>query len=152
LEKLDLYIILFTPIATIIGGIIIFVTGQIILKFVIDPILELNRLRGEIAHSLIYYANIYSNTSPIYTDLTEDARFRNEVQENFRKLGSQLCPKASIIPWFNIWELLRIVPKFQDVMEATSQLIGLSNSVHDVNVNFNRSRREKIQTLLKIKV
>lgn len=148
----ELFKIFQTPGLTILGGVIIFVIGQIILRFIIEPILELNRIRGEIAYSLIFYANVYRNARPEYTDLREDTKMRDDVQKIFREQASRLCPKASIIPWFKIWELLKIVPKFQNVTAAAEELIGLSNSIHDVKMEFNGIRREKIANLLDLKI
>ncbi len=48
---------------TVLSGVTVYVAGQIFVKFVIDPIQEFRKLTGEIGHSLIYYANVYSNTS-----------------------------------------------------------------------------------------
>jgi len=152
LELSKLFEIFLTAALTIIGGVIIFVTGQLILRFIVEPIQDLNRLRGEIAYSLIFYSNVYMNVPPPYTDLSEDNKSRDEVQKIFRQLASQLCPKINIIPWSTAWGMLQIVPKFQNVTLATTELIGLSNSIHAVNVDFNRIRREKIETLLNIKI
>lgn len=141
-----------TIVLTIIGGVVIFVVGQLVLKFVIEPIQDLNRLRGEIVYSLMFYSNVYMNAPPSYTDLREDNQTRDKVQNIFRQLASQLCPKASMIPWFGIWYRLKIVPEFENIKLAKTELIGLSNSIHDVNVELNKIRREKIQELLNVKI
>lgn len=137
---------------TIIGGVSIFVTGQIIVRFIIDPIHELNKLKGSIAYSLIFYSDIYMNPPPAFTVLGDEIKKRDEVQKVFREQASQLCPKASIIPWYKIWELLRIIPKSQNVISAASELIGLSNSIHRVDIDSNNMRRKKIAKLLNIKI
>jgi hypothetical protein len=150
LEQLELFKIFLTSSLTIIGGVTIFVIGQIILRFIIEPILELNKLRGEIAFSLIFYANVYINP-PANLVFPEDRKLLDNIQEVLRKLASQLCPRASVIPLFKIWELLKIVPNFDNFAAATTELIGLSNSIHEPNVDFNKIRREKIKKLLNIK-
>ena len=47
--------IVLTSSRTILGGIVVFVVGQVITKFVIEPMHERSKLIGEIANSLIYY-------------------------------------------------------------------------------------------------
>jgi len=150
LEKLELFKIFLTSGLTITGGVLIFVLGQMILKFVIEPIHEFNKLKGEIAYSLVFYANVYMNVPLSYTDLSEDRQDRDKAQQVFRGLASQLCPRARIIPWLKIWESLKFVPKYKNIIEATKDLIGLSNSIHEVTTNVNRMRRERIEAHLNI--
>jgi hypothetical protein len=157
LEKYELYRIFLTSGLTILGGVLIFVVSQIVLKFVLEPIYDLNKLRGEIAYSLMFYANVYMDSFPslagfITTNFGEDIKVRDNVQKIFREQASLLCPKASVIPWFKMWELLKIVPRYRDIAEATTELIGLSNSIHDKGMEFNKLRRDKIRKLLNIKI
>jgi hypothetical protein len=42
---------------TVLGGVFVFVVGQVIVKFFIEPFQERAKLLGEIAGSLIYYTN-----------------------------------------------------------------------------------------------
>ena len=136
---------------TIISGVLIFIIGQVLLKLIIEPIHELNQVRGDIADSLIYYANIYMNLPLAFTDLSE-AKKRDEAQKTFREESSRLCSKAHFISKFKIWELLGIVPKLQNMMDAAEELIRLSNSIHGGEANFNNISREKISSLLDIKL
>ena len=46
---------------TIFGGFVVFVLGQMTLKFLIEPIHSQAEITGQIAHSLIFYANLYGN-------------------------------------------------------------------------------------------
>lgn len=50
-----------TAALTISGSVLVLVTGQLIVRFVIDPIHDQKRHLGEIANALIFYANLYSN-------------------------------------------------------------------------------------------
>ena len=55
---------------TIIGGVTIYVVGEIILKFFIAPVNKLSLLIGKIFDSLDYYANVYTN--PLGKDESEE--------------------------------------------------------------------------------
>lgn len=57
------FVIIFT---TVVSGTLVFVVGQIILKFIIEPIHKQKEIIGEIADALIYYANLY--THPVFKD------------------------------------------------------------------------------------
>ncbi len=104
---------------TVLAGVSVFVVGQLFLRVVVDPIQELWKLTGEIAHSLIYYANVYSS-------LTAPDR-KEEAKVAFRDKAAQLQAKAYAIIWYSLWWLLRLTPKKSDVIESSRCLIALSN-------------------------
>jgi len=43
-------------------GVAIFVLGQVLLRFLVEPIQEQRRIIGEIASALVYLANIQDST------------------------------------------------------------------------------------------
>ena len=57
----ELWKIILTSSITIISGILIFVIGDFLKSLFVEPIHILRGLIGEIADSLVYHANIYSN-------------------------------------------------------------------------------------------
>ena len=46
---------------TVIIGVTVYASSQIVSKFLIEPIHKQDEIRGEIADSLAFYANIYCN-------------------------------------------------------------------------------------------
>ncbi|PXW88927.1 hypothetical protein C8R34_10676 [Nitrosomonas sp. Nm84] len=50
-----------TAFLTVLSGVITYVLGQLIVKLLIDPVQEMNKTIGQIAHSLIEYANVIAN-------------------------------------------------------------------------------------------
>ena len=96
MEKLELFKIFLTSGLTITGGVLIFVLGQMILKFVIEPIHEFNKLKGEIAYSLVFYANVYMNVPLSYTDLSEDRQDRDKAQQVFLDILGTMKQLTSI--------------------------------------------------------
>lgn len=137
--------ILITASSTLIGGVTIFTTGRIIEKFYIEPIHNFRSTVGEIAFSLIYYANIYSNAS------IGDPKIANEALDTLRKLASDLSSKSNSIPCYYLFSLLRIVPRLSDSKTACSNLIGLSNSYTGIDPKEIHERRTIVQKALKIK-
>ena len=82
---MDYYFI--TIFATVISGTLIFVIGQIILKFIIEPIHKQKEIIGEIADALIYYADVFSN--PAYEDESKNSR----MSEKRSFLGNRIFSK-----------------------------------------------------------
>lgn len=137
--------ILCTSCATLIGGIIIFVVGRTVEKFIIEPIQEYKKTLGSITYNLIYYANIYSNINSVSN---ED---KVEVSRAIRKLASELSAKTHQIAFYKTFSKLKVIPNYNNSMDAVGILIGFSNSLWNSEYSDINNRREKIEQLLKIK-
>jgi hypothetical protein len=168
----EIYKIILTSVLTIVGGVIVFVIGQMIVKFIIEPLNEQSKLIGEIANSLIFYANVgakveqyyyeqiknaYTQEEPAKTVLTE--RYKQILQNHWessdeaakilREQASKLIGLTNSIPFYKLWSLFKRFPKYDNIIKASSQLIEMSNSVHGEKSN---DRTHKIATLLNLKV
>ncbi|MEH1947986.1 MAG: hypothetical protein V7K77_13680 [Nostoc sp.] len=132
---------------TIISGIFVFILGQLALKLIIEPIQEFRKTLADIAFALIEYANIYSNPGCAGNEL------ENKASEELRKLSSRLNAQIYLIPGYtNISKLFKLPSKANRV-EATRELIGLSNGVFKSPidlVNTNLERAKKIRIILGI--
>jgi hypothetical protein len=143
----ELFKIVLTSSITVLSGILVYVVGRIIEKFFIEPIHEQFRLIGEIADSLIFYANVYSNPG---SQLIATEK-RDEASNVLRQQAGQLMARTYLIRWYKFWQFLRIVKKREDILEAHSNLIALSNSVHRGEPRENNSMRKEIEKRLGIK-
>lgn len=133
-----------TIFATVISGVLVFVLGQIMVKFVIDPIKELKEVFGEIQFSLIFHAQA------IYTPVG-DRDGEDVAQIVIRDLASKLRAKTEVIPWYSFFSRISkgFIPPRKNIMDASTQLIGLSNSVKkEDRSEINHDRVEKIGKLL----
>jgi len=115
--------------ATVISGVLIFVLGQLLLKLVIEPIQELKKEIALTLDSLIFHKDKISNPN---ANLKKDIL---EVSSILRKHSSNLEAKSSIIPLYDCWYKLRILPSKKNIKKATNKLIGLSNSLSPYNYN-----------------
>jgi len=142
---------------TIISAVTILVIGQLIIKFIIDPIRELKRVIGEIAHALIFYADVISNPSvPSFatfepTDRKQNNK-RDDAQKTLRQLSSSLMACVHSIPFYERLESVKIVVAKKDIYLVHKELMGLSNSVHTGLPSSNRTRRENIKRLLRLRI
>lgn len=170
----ELYKIILTSVLTIIGGMVVFVIGQMIVKFVIEPLNEQSKLIGEIATSLIFFANVgvgveqhyyeeikraYTYDEPAKSVLTKRYeqilqnhwRKSDEAAEILRQQASKLIGLTNSIPSYKLWSLLsKRFPKYPNIIKASSQLIGMANSTHRETSGNDRTR--KIAELLNLTV
>lgn len=139
---------------TVLSGIIVFVIGQIVVKFVIEPIHEQKKLIGEITGSILFYYNVGARMEPYYYQqikLLNDSddplkeiaidRYKeilkkhwstsDEASKVLRQQASDLLGTANAIPFYRFWAFLRQVPKLEDILEASTQLTGMANSTHE---------------------
>ncbi len=129
----------------IIGGVTIFVFGQVFLKFFIEPIHQLLAHIGEITHLLVYHSDVFLSMGDVNTH--EQAQ---NASQDFRKAGSELLAKSHVIHWYWLWSTVRILPKKDDMFHAHVELIGLSNAVLDSKPELNTKRLESIKRYLSL--
>ena len=132
--------IILTSSLTIIGGIFIYVFGQIADKFFIRPIFEQKQIIGDILDSLIFYANDYTNknrAANLILKTTENNKY-HEINQKFRQLAALLMVKTSLIPCYNFFAKLKIVVKKEKIESAHFDLIRMSNGIYEpivTNIN-----------------
>jgi hypothetical protein len=137
--------IILTSTFTVFGGVVVFVLGQVAVKFFIEPIQEVWRIVGEIADSLIFYADLHANPGPT------PAEKRKIASESFRRQASQLSGRTNVVAWYRFWAYLHLLPKKSGIEKACRGLIGLSNSLFDNDAKGNNEYVQQIWEGLGIK-
>jgi hypothetical protein len=130
--------------ATVLSGVLVFVLGQIVVRFVIDPIKEVKEVLGEIEFAMIYHA-------PAILTPVGDHKGEDEAAKAIRELASMLRAKVEVIPLYACWSFLsmRFLPQRENLMNASSHLIGMANSVKKPDrCERNDGRRNKIKQML----
>lgn len=124
----DLTRILLTSSLTVIGGVLIFVLGQLLVRFIIEPIQDLKKLLGEIRFVLVFHA-------PAILTPVGDKDSEDSAQKALRKASSDLRSKIGVIPFYRLWSSVScgFLPGKKNAFEASKLLMGLSNSVHQPN-------------------
>ena len=112
--------------STVLSGVLVFVLGQVVVRLVLDPVAEFKRHVGDIAHSLVFYANRLANP-PVPAD--EAA----ELRQHFRRLAAVLQARYHVLPKWGARRIGRLLglPSADAVHKAAGLLVGLSNSVSD---------------------
>jgi hypothetical protein len=128
---------------TILGGVLVFVAGQLINELIIKPVICLKQRIGGIASSLIYYADIYANPNP------ESRREQRMIASNeLRKQASELLGISYAIG-IKTLKSFRL-PSKQNIKKASEGLIFLSNSLFRGDGVKNDDKRREIENLLRI--
>lgn len=108
---------------TVLSGVSVFVIGQATVKLLIDPVQEMKRTIGAIAHALTEHAQVISNPGLLGLDKERG------TSEALRKLSAQLETHLYLVPRYDFTRVPFGLPPREKVLKAASHLIGLSNSV-----------------------
>lgn len=116
---------LLTFVLTVLGGTLIFVLGQLILKMILEPSADLSKIIAEIKTAVIFYGNVNSDIS--------DENLKAEAHREFRKLASAVRYKADTIYLYSFVRSDRLYrfPEKEKLSTLSCLLIGVSNSILD---------------------
>lgn len=126
---------------TVISGTLVFVFGQTIQKFILEPILKRREVLGKIHVFCKYYINIFVSSSP--NSVPE--KKKQKIHRIFRKLSCDFASINKQIPFYFIFN--------RYLNTITSDLIYLSNTILDPKMDIRENSKviEKIYKYLKIK-
>ena len=108
---------------TIVGGVVVFTCAQLIQRFYIEPIDELDRLIGEVGVALVFHANQYANPG---TGTFEDM---SETYTVLRRQSGLLMVRAQMVRGYELWYRVGVLPARTNVVKASERVMHLSNSV-----------------------
>jgi hypothetical protein len=128
-----------TTLATIVPATLIFVIGQILTRFVLEPIQDQARTVGRIAFSLLAYADLSPETHK--TDRLEEA------SRALRELAAQLRASRRVIPGYNFFAFARCVISRSVLLESSAMLIHWSNTIYHGDT---QPYRQRLAELLKV--
>jgi hypothetical protein len=109
---------------TVLAGVLTYVMGQLISKLVIEPVQDARRTIGQISHALIERANVIHNPG------VPSVEIMSETSRELRRLSSQLQSHLYLVPAYPVTATVFRLPSRAKLLAASSQLIGLSNSVY----------------------
>ena len=120
----DLEKIIWTSASTILGGVILFVIGQLLSKFLIEPIQELKKTIGKVRFNLAYYAPI------IHTPISRDKARSDKAYDAFMKNSCDLPTKADAIPFYRLLPRQFVLP-IEHINRAAVDLRALATYLHE---------------------
>jgi hypothetical protein len=111
-----------TVFSTVLSGTLVYVLGQIILKFFIEPVQELKKTIGVISHSLIERGNVIGNPGLGLQGF--------ETEQELRNLAARLRSHLYLIPRYSATAQIFRLPPPPKILAASGALIGLANGVN----------------------
>jgi hypothetical protein len=120
-----------TAALTAVFGVVVFVAGQSIQRFVLDPIQEQRKTVGEVAHAVLMFGNV-NNVAAIRAagNPVAWAAEPEQVVREVRALAARLQSSLYIIPLYKVFATLRVVPERDRILRAIQHLTGWSNSIY----------------------
>ena len=116
-----------TVFTTLITGLLIFVFSQVFVVLFLERIRMQARAIEEIAQALVVYAREYSSPLQNGEPLNNSLRYR-AAESELRRLAALLEATAQTLRAYPAWQSMRLVLPRDDILEASKNLIGLSNS------------------------
>lgn len=113
---------------TILGGVAVYVVGQLVQRFFIDPLHEQRKVIGDIDVGLTLCAREWANLPEWPAGRSEQ---REHAQNSFREYASRLAASTNAIGPQLYWAAKRLgAPPLEDIRDAVQDLIGLSNNMY----------------------
>lgn len=140
--------LLVSIVVAVVSGVLVFSLGETWKERVLDPIHSFKLLRGRILAALIFHMNRYTvllNEREINEKQTDTYL---EISRELRALASELVSTTSLLPKHR-----QKLPRNKEIIEAASQLIGLSNNIPCVvrdGVNMCRENHELEEEIRKL--
>lgn len=120
----DLDKILLTSASTIFGGLTVFVIGQLLSRFLIEPIQEIKKAIGEVRFNLAYYAAI------IHTPISRDKERSDAAYDAIMRNSCELLTKVDAIPFYGFLPRQCVLPT-KDIQRAAVDLRALTTYLHE---------------------
>ena len=132
---------IFSVMATVTSGTIVFIVGQIIVECFVKPMQEFKKIKSEISYLLVLHANKYHN--PI---IGRNEKYEKSAEE-IRTVAAKLEGFKQIKPFF---------ARKDNIEQAKRGLIGISNgfcctSYENETVGHNREFEKDVKEALHLK-
>lgn len=108
---------------TVLSGTLVFVLGQILQRFLLEPIKEYKKTVGKIDNKLKFYSNILLNSI-----FSEDKKMIVEITDFMRNLSCEIESAYKQVPLAYWLSKLKIIEEKKDVAKVAQGLIFLSNA------------------------
>lgn len=133
---------------TVLSGVLTFVLCETLLKLVIEPVQEMRRTLGQVAHVLIERATFIGNPG-----LQNEEKIHS-VSDEIRALSARLQSHLYLIPLYPFTSWVFRLPSRNVVLECSRNLIGLSNGLYSdregKTIEANGKRVDRIRDALSI--
>jgi hypothetical protein len=137
-----------TAALTILGGVIVYVVGQLLSKLFIDSLQNLRKTIGETRFNLAFHAG------EIHTPISRTLEKSDKVRDALMKNLCDLLASLQSLSFYWLASVLRMAPPQNFIEDAAVQLRALSTYVHETGsdagdtLEIIAKRVNRIETLL----
>jgi hypothetical protein len=115
-----------TAIITVVSGVIVYILGQILQRFILEPLAEQRKVIAEVAFAMTFYVGVgHINEA----DPEERLEKLLDSKAILRTLAGRLRATVWTIPFYNQLAFFRIVRRRKAIFDASTALIGFSNAL-----------------------
>jgi hypothetical protein len=125
----------------VVTGVGIFLFGQLLQRYILDPLQAYRELIGKVAAAYTYYQGMATQLAP-----TED---RIAARKELRSLAAELRACFWKVPFYRFWSIIRVVRRRKQMMAASTALIGWGNSIYSARETDGDENKERLETLKK---
>lgn len=111
-----------TFVLTVISGTLIFVVGQIFLKLVIEPALELRKTLGDVSKTLLIHQARLTNANP-----------DNDIASTLISDSAELLSRSDVVLCYAFAEKIFNLPSKSEILLASRELNGMSYTMRKDN-------------------
>ena len=117
------------------GGVAVYVVGQVLSKFFIEPLYEFRKTLGEVRFNLAFHA------AAIHTPTGRTSDTSNAAAEALMKNSCDLIAKLQAVPLYGLTRLISFgaLPSRKAIEQASVQLRVLSTYTHETGDKANAS-------------
>lgn len=140
----DLTKILLTSAFTIVGGVLVFVIGQLLVKFLIEPLHEFRKVLGFVRFAFDFFA------PELHTPVPGDKERCDKASDAFRKASADLASSLNSVPWYDLMSrwFPKVLPPRAKASEAVKWLRNLATAVYKADRSDNHKIVHKLYDLL----
>lgn len=110
---------------TVVTGTTVYVLGQMVSKFVIDPVYEMRRKVLKTRDDVSFYSNIYTNWARPDAFPVDTVRSTSLA---LRQASMGLSAAVGAVLFYGLWVRIGLLPEKEKIRVAARDLIYLSNS------------------------
>jgi hypothetical protein len=129
------------------GAVAVYLVGQLLSKFFIDPLYELRKTIGDVRFNLSFHS------PTINTPIGRSKETSDAARDALRKNSADLIAKLQAVPLYVLARILSLgtVPSRKNIEAAAVQLRALSTYVHEEGSKANASLDVITKRIAKIK-
>lgn len=136
-----------TFVLTILGGVLIFLIGQVALRVCFEPLQQLRSAIADVIFALYYYAPIYRNRA-----MDRPNQLNDRAEDALREKAGILFSRAQVIAFYRVFATIKLIPTYNNVEGAVRDLTFISNNIRSGDPEDNVAARDRIQQSLNISI